>query len=1274
MRKLFTSLFLLLVAVTVSAQQLPNYGFNSWKTSCGNTDATGEMRQRPGVEPSDWSGSSVNQKVSIFTKKQELIFNEGGAVKMQSVWVGAGSIGSVAPGYITLGTPWVYASMTLSDCDGGTYGGVSFSNKPDAITGRFKRTDSNDENSYIVAYLWNGTFKSNIGKKSSPNQSRDNVDRAILGMTSPASSGTLVAKCNYAFKSTGGDWQTITVPIEYLNNGTPSMMNVVISGGDYWSRGNLKENTTLLADDIKFLYYSELASLRYDGIECYGSNGIYNINDSYDPSRISMTSNGKGATIEKSYDSSSNVLTVTVKGNDFASNSSNYHEYLVNFVGGEEGPVVGPDENEQEMLGEKLMSLADADPDKAYMLYNEHFTAYAIFNAAKPRYVWTAGMRGDATHSLADASYSTKVDLNSPYSCWTVKKTGDRYSLCNVGTGVYLDVPAFDAANNAVYSCVFSEEEVLMAAQDLGDGKFAFTVTGGEYDYLCAAPQSGVSPLSTWQSSDAGAAWQLIENPNVSPNDVEPTPVPIDYLPAFTGAKTNIEKYVGSLSVNNQRFELTYDQRNQAYLDVAGEKTFVVAGGKEVSFQATGDNHGWMHAYVYIDTDKNGFEAAIAEDGYTPTGDLVSYSFYNNGAESDDEGWNSVGDKYVGDARSTLDLPNFVAPDVPGAYRMRFKFDWCNIDPNGDQDGKFGDFMEHGGQIIDMTLLVRSVVLDNTTVTLVEGATLALNASVMPADEETESIEWSTSDAAVATVDESGLVTAISAGTATITAKAGELTATCEVTVERAFVAVEEITLDQATATLVEGETMTLVATVTPDEATEKSVTWTTSDENVATVDEAGVVTAVSAGVATITAKAGDVEATCEVTVERAFVAVEEMTLGQATATLVEGETMTLVATVTPDDATEKSVTWTSSDDAVATVDEEGVVTAISAGVAIITAKAGDVEATCEVTVESAFVAVEEIVLDQATATLVEGETMTLVATVTPDEATEKSVTWTTSDENVATVDEAGVVTAVSAGVATITAKAGDVEATCEVTVESAFVAVEEITLDQTAATLVEGETITLVATVTPDEATDKAVTWTTSDDAVATVDEEGVVTAISAGVATITAKAGDVEATCEVTVESAEPEVEELVLVAYAPSDTVGYLSYIDLQFNHEVEFGPKIASLQLRKGLKEVADIVGVDIDLVDETKVTIYLGEEITASGSYVLYIPEGAFYAKGTDASIATTVKLIVKGSVSTGIDAAGENEDVVIYDLAGRKILKTERAGIYIINGKKVIVK
>ena len=117
MRKLFTTLFAL-AALSVQAQYLPNCGFDSWKSACGSTEAfgtgsgsspkTGEMRQRPGVEPTGWNGSSINQKV-VLEKKQQLVFNDNNAVKMQNIWVGAMGIGSVAPGFITLGTPWVYA-------------------------------------------------------------------------------------------------------------------------------------------------------------------------------------------------------------------------------------------------------------------------------------------------------------------------------------------------------------------------------------------------------------------------------------------------------------------------------------------------------------------------------------------------------------------------------------------------------------------------------------------------------------------------------------------------------------------------------------------------------------------------------------------------------------------------------------------------------------------------------------------------------------------------------------------------------------------------------------------------------------------------------------------------------------------------------------------------------------------------------------------------------------------------------------------------------------
>lgn len=181
-------------------------------------------------------------------------------------------IGSVAPGYLTLGTPWVYAEMTISNCDGGTFGGVKFTSKPDAIKGQFKRTDTNDENSYIIAYLWNGSFKSKIGKKGSPSETFENVERAILGKVTPdETAGKLVASCEYLLKPTNSDWQTIEVPFIYDEEaGDPTMMNVIISAGDYWERGNLKENTTLLVDDVHFVYYSRLKSLKLNGVEVEG--------------------------------------------------------------------------------------------------------------------------------------------------------------------------------------------------------------------------------------------------------------------------------------------------------------------------------------------------------------------------------------------------------------------------------------------------------------------------------------------------------------------------------------------------------------------------------------------------------------------------------------------------------------------------------------------------------------------------------------------------------------------------------------------------------------------------------------------------------------------------------------------------------------------------------------------------------------------------------------------------------------------------------------------
>ena len=330
------------IVLSARAQQLPNYGFNNWKTSCASTESLGdynEMRQRPGVEPTDWNGSSVNQAVKFVfkvEKEQELIYNDNSAVKMVNTFVGAMGVGSVAPGFINFGTPWVYATKTVKECDGGVYGGINFTNKPDAITGRYKRTDATGEKSHIIVYLWNGTFTSKVGKKGSPSTNRDNVDKAIMGMTDASAKGTLVASCDYEFTATtNNDWQTITVPLNYVSTSAPTMMNTIISSGDYWYRENMKENTTLIADDIRFVYYSTLKSLSYNGtaLSIPASNGTLDMSSvTYDASKLAYTLNGQTATATTSYNEESAVLTIVVSNVDADIDGQSNHTYYIQFA------------------------------------------------------------------------------------------------------------------------------------------------------------------------------------------------------------------------------------------------------------------------------------------------------------------------------------------------------------------------------------------------------------------------------------------------------------------------------------------------------------------------------------------------------------------------------------------------------------------------------------------------------------------------------------------------------------------------------------------------------------------------------------------------------------------------------------------------------------------------------------------------------------------------------------------------------------------------------
>ena len=413
-------------------------------------------------------------------------------------------------------------------------------------------------------------------------------------------------------------------------------------------------------------------------------------------------------------------------------------------------------------------------------------------------------------------------------------------------------------------------------------------------------------------------------------------------------------------------------------------------------------------------------------------------------------------------------------------------------------------------------ILVTSITLSQTAVDATVGDRLQLTATVAPDNATDKSVTWSSSNTAVATVDAEGIVAVIGAGNAVITATTHDgsaLTASCSITAVPVTVLATDVTLDLTTVELGIGRTQKVTATVLPEDASTRSVTWSSSNEAVATVNGVGVITAVAAGEAVITATTvdgTDLTATCTVTVT--LVQVERITLAVTEASMKLNSTLQLTATAEPADATDKTLTWKSSDTSVATVDEQGLVTAKGVGTAVITVSTADgsmLTASCTVTVAPTLA--ESVSLNITDVDVEIGATLQLTATVLPEATTDKTVTWSSSDTEVATVNAQGLVTTVGVGEAVITATTADgsaLKATCNVTVLP--IRATSIALDKTEAVVPEGETLQLVATVLPDNATDKAVVWRSSDEQIATVDANGLVTAVARGNVVITATTAD--------------------------------------------------------------------------------------------------------------------------------------------------------------------
>ena len=420
--------------------------------------------------------------------------------------------------------------------------------------------------------------------------------------------------------------------------------------------------------------------------------------------------------------------------------------------------------------------------------------------------------------------------------------------------------------------------------------------------------------------------------------------------------------------------------------------------------------------------------------------------------------------------------------------------------------------------------------------------TAKLTATISPSDATNKNVKWSSSDKSVATVSSTGVVTGIAKGQATITATSADNAnkkASCVVTVQQY---VDRINVTAANSAPLRLGTTQVSATVLPDNANNKNYTWSSNNTNVATVNASGVVTARNVGTAVITATAQDGSGvTGSVTINVQPIPVASVSVSKKTAevyTSGSSKTLQLSASILPTNADDQSVTWESNKPGIAGVDASGKVTGMCAGTAVITVRSHfnpSIYDQCTVTVKQL---VTRLTLNKSSCELNNNETTQLSVTVIPSDATNKSVRWVSSNPNVVTVSETGLVTAVGGGDAMISVIAKDgslVISQCLVhvngeaaapVVPDPSVSVQSVALDFEAIRVFTAgatKSIQLHAYVTPANAGNPGIVWSSSNSAVATVDSTGKVTGVKGGNAVITAKSAannSITATCSVTVE----------------------------------------------------------------------------------------------------------------------------------------------------------
>lgn len=333
--------------------------------------------------------------------------------------------------------------------------------------------------------------------------------------------------------------------------------------------------------------------------------------------------------------------------------------------------------------------------------------------------------------------------------------------------------------------------------------------------------------------------------------------------------------------------------------------------------------------------------------------------------------------------------------------------------------------------LITVFVAATSISLDRTTATMHPGDTLTLTATVLPSNATNKTVTWS-SNSSRATVSASGVITAVSLGSAVITARCGSLTATCVVSIT---VGVVSVSVSPSSITIPVGSTRSIIATILPSNAANKMVTWSSVNPFVATVSNTGLITAVGSGSTSITVQTVDMARTATVTVS-VYVGVQSVSLNSTSISLAPTQTFQSIATVLPSNATNKNVSWRSLQSSIATVSSNGLITAVGNGSTIITVTTQDGNRSASVIVR-VIRPVTSVSLNRTTLTLPRTAAFTLVPTVLPINATTRTVSWSSSLPWIASISSTGRVVGLAVGTAviTVTTTDGGFTATCTITV-----------------------------------------------------------------------------------------------------------------------------------------------------------------------------------------------------------------------------------------------